>query len=350
MIITNAKIFNGKKFIKANTVEIENGIIKKIYYSKKFKKGININNSILCPGFIDIHTHSSTIDILDIKNKKDLIRFKNDFLKNGTTCFVLTTFYKKNNKKLKNIINNLSKMKSGAQYLGIYFEGPFINKEKKGAIPDEFVNNQIDIMNIIKEYKNIKIMTLAPEISNAKDIIKKMKLYNIIPSFGHSDADYFIANKSVKYGIKNVTHLFNAMHKWYEGSPPVYQAFLKNKKLFVEIIADGIHIPVKILKLIFKKFGKERIILISDKVNNRNLLLKNNKINSKFYLIDMVRNMKKLCHISIESVLQLATYNPSKLLNLYKTGMIKKGFYANCLVLNNKLYIEKTIFNGKIYL
>lgn len=350
MIITNAKIFNGKKFIKANTVKIENNIIKSIYYSKNSKKGINIHNNILCPGFIDIHTHSSDIDILDIKNKQDIIKFKKGYLKKGTTAFLITTFYKKNNARLLKIINKLRRIKNGARCLGIYFEGPFINKEKKGAIPDEYINNDLDIRDILNEYKNIKIMTVAPEIKNVKKIIKTLKSKRIIASFGHSSADYKLFLKSIKYGIKNVTHLFNAMQKWYENKHSAYLAILGKKNIFVELIADRVHIPPVILKFIYKKFNKNRIILISDKVNKRFLLQKNRKINSKLYIIDMVRNMKQVCQITSERVLQLATYNPSKLLKLKKIGQIKKGFYADILILNDNLYIKKIIFNGKIVL
>lgn len=350
MIITNAKIFNGQKFIKANTVEIENNIIKRVYYAKNLKSGINIHNLILCPGFIDIHTHSSNIDILDIKNKHDMINFKKEYLKKGTTSFLITTFYKKNNKRLIQIINQLQKIKQGARCHGIYFEGPFINKEKKGAIPDKFLDISVDIKDIIKEYKNIKIMTIAPEIKNAKKILKTLKLKKVIISFGHSTADYNLALESIKYGVKNVTHLFNAMPKWYENKPPTYQAFLRKMDVFVEVIADGIHVPPKILKFIYKKFGKKRIILISDKLNNNYLLKKNKKINARLYLIDMVRNMKKVCHLTNEQVLQLATYNPAKLLKLCKAGKIQKDYYADILILKHNLHIEKIIFNGKIYL
>ncbi|MBP7793003.1 MAG: amidohydrolase family protein [Candidatus Goldbacteria bacterium] len=350
MIITNARIFNGQKFIKANTVEVRKNIIKRVYYSKNLKKGININNMILCPGFIDIHTHSSDIDILDVKNDEDVIKLKNRFLQHGTTSFLITTFYKKNNKKLINTLNRLQKVKQGARCLGVYFEGPYINKEKQGAIPDEFFDYETNVKDIIKEYKNLRIMTIAPEIKNALKTIKVLKANKIIPSFGHSNANFSFAKKSIKYGIKNVTHLFNAMLKWNENKPSTYQAFLRYKDIFVEVIADGIHVPPDILRLIYRKFGLRRIILISDKVNNKYLLDRNKKINSKLYLIDMVHNMKKFCHLSMEQILRLATNNPQKLLKLNRIGRIQSGFYADFLILNEDLHIEKIIFNGKIFL
>ncbi|MCX7698375.1 MAG: amidohydrolase family protein [Candidatus Goldbacteria bacterium] len=348
LTITNARIFNGLKFIKANTVEIHKNIIKKVYYSKNFKNGLNINSSILCPGFIDIHTHSSDIDILDIKSQEDIIKFKNSFLKKGVTSFLLTMFYKKNNKKLIRIADQIQNSKIGSRCIGIYFESPFINKEKKGAIPIEYIDINTDINEIKNEYKNIKIITIAPEINNSKKIFKLLKKNKIIPSFGHSNADYNLALYSLKYGIKNVTHLFNAMSKWNENKPPTYFAFLKNKNIFVELIADGIHIPPTILKLIYKKFGKNRIILISDKVNHKKIINKNKKINSKLYLLDMICYMKKICNLSIKDILQMVTYNPAKLLKLKKIGMIQKGFIADMLILNKNLHIEKVIFNGKI--
>ncbi|MCX8094391.1 MAG: amidohydrolase family protein [Candidatus Goldbacteria bacterium] len=349
-IITNARIFNGIKFIKANTVEIHKNIIRKVYYSKNFENGLNINRSILCPGFIDIHTHSSDIDILDIKSREDVIKFKNSFLKKGVTSFLLTMFYKKNNRKLIYIADQIQNSKIGSRCLGIYFEGPFINKVKKGVIPVEYIDINADIKKIKKEYKNLKIMTIAPEIKNSKKILKLLKKNKIIPSFGHSNADYNLALHSLKYGIKNVTHLFNAMSKWSENKPPTYFAFLKNKNIFVEVIADGVHIPPTILKLIYKKFSKNRIILISDKVNHEKIINKNKKVNSRLYLHDMICNMKKICHLAIKDILQMATYNPAKLLKLKKVGMIKKGFIADILILNKNLHIEKIIFNGKIIL
>ncbi len=376
MIITNARIFNGKEFIKENTVEIKSGRIYKIFYQKQKKsdKEIDIKNNILSPGLIDIHTHGAGgINSLEIENKKHIQTIKESYAKNGTTSVVLTTVYSYLKKDHLKLIKKYNNIKYGARILGIYLESPFVNFDKKGMIQEQYVMKKIDnpeflIKDVMANCGNfLKIITVAPEIKKAEKIINYFNKKGVIVAFGHSCANYYETKKAIKHGIKLSTHFLNAMNPIHHREPGPAVAILENKNIFLEIIADGNHVCPPIIKLIYKIVGKDRVVLITDATGDKILKdgiyenkrygkvkIKNNGVYSmdgvligtNLTLLDMCKNIKKWLNLKNDDVLQMVTYNPYKLLN-EKVGLIKEGFFADFIILDDNLNLKKVFVNNK---
>jgi N-acetylglucosamine-6-phosphate deacetylase len=377
MIITNARIFNGIKFLNEDSIKIKNGKIVDIFKkaNKNFlnEKVIDLKKNILAPGLIDIHTHGAGgINSLEIQKSKDIIKIAKSYAKTGTTSIVLTTaysFFKKDHLKL------ISKNKNQyTKILGIYLESPFVNLKKRGMIQDQYVMKDVDdpevlIKDIMKSCGKaaLKIITIAPEIKNSYKIQKYFKNKKIIIAFGHSLADYEQTKKAIKNGVQLATHFLNAMNPIHHRNPGPAVAILENKNVFIEIIADGNHIHPSVIKLIYNIAGKNRIILITDATgdkilkdgiyNNKRygkIIIKNNGVYSvdgvligtNLSLLDMCKNMKKWLNLKIEDVLQMVTYNPGKLLG-EKIGMIEKGFFADFVILDQELNLKKVFINGE---
>lgn len=376
MIITNARIFNGKEFIKENSIEVKNGRICRVFHNKnkRLKNCEDIKGDILSPGLIDIHTHGAGgINSLEIKNKKDIKIIKESYAKNGTTSVVLTTVYSYFKKEHLRLINKYKNIKSGARILGIYLESPFVNLNKKGMIKDEFVMKEVDDSEfLIKDVAiccghSLKIITIAPEVKEAKKVINYFRKQGVIIAFGHSAADYQKTKEAIKSGVKLSTHFFNAMNPLHHRNPGPAVALLENENIFLEIIADGNHIHPAVIKLIYNIAGKDRIILITDATGDKilkdgtyknkrygEIVVKNNGVYStdgiligtNLTLLQMCKNIKKWLSLKNEDVLQMVTYNPARLLN-EKVGVIKRGFLADFVILDKKLNLKKVFVNNK---
>jgi len=336
MIITNARIFDGKRFISADTVEVEGGVIRRVFKAGPcVKGGLGLKGKILAPGLVDLHTHASAgIDVMTARSLAGLARMKEGLLKTGVTSFVCAVFYSPADKKRARLINAMAKLKEGSRCCGVYVEGPFINPAKKGAIPERFISADAEFAEVKMAYPGLRIMTFAPESAGAGKAIRAAVRAGATAAFGHSEADYSGAKLGIRAGISHVTHLFNAMRK--PENTDTYKAFLKNPRVTVELIADGKHVAPKLLRKAYRLFGRNRIILISDMTAGKGFYNRGARQGSKKPLISMARNMMKICGIGAAEALQMASYNPAKLLG-EKAGRIKPEYRAEFIVTDEKL-------------
>jgi N-acetylglucosamine-6-phosphate deacetylase len=155
--------------------------------------------------------------------------------------------------------------------LGVHLEGPFLNFVRCGALDKKsFISPALSsLKKLISGYEDIiKIITIAPEIKGALKIIEKCCELGINVNIGHSDATYQQAVEGKKAGVKGITHFFNAMRPFHHREPGIVGLGLMDEELYLEIIADGIHIHPQALQMIFNKRRLDKIILVSDSVKN----------------------------------------------------------------------------------
>src|SRR5574344_297246 len=211
-------------------------------------------------GLVEQHIHGGFgIDFLNC-DENDVLLFSKKILECGVCAFCPTFASAPIDviKKQLNVIKCAQKMqKEGAKIIGVHLEGPFINPAKKGI-------HDINILKIptIENFKEledeiIKIVTLAPELDENHELINYLNLKNIIVSAGHCTGDDLI-------GIKQVTHLFNAMSPISHRNPSTVLSALINDDISVELIADFVHVKKEAIKLVLKTKQTDKIILISD--------------------------------------------------------------------------------------
>lgn len=171
-----------------------------------------------------------------------------------------------------------------AKIIGIHLEGPFLNPSKCGALdPDSFINCTDRNLRILIEgfYDVIKIITIAPELEGAVDIIKEISRRGIIASMGHSDASYAEADAGFRAGARGITHIFNAMRGVHHREPGLAGFGLMNQDIYIEVIADSFHLDIKLIEFIFSVKNPERIIIISDSVKAANMVPASNGIRNE---------------------------------------------------------------------
>ncbi|WGS63942.1 N-acetylglucosamine-6-phosphate deacetylase [Marinitoga aeolica] len=337
---------------------IENDIIKQI-----IKKDNNYYDYILMPGFVDTHTHGYMgVDFMNAP-KEDLKRWAELNFSHGVTKFYPTTV-SASKKQLKEIVNNFQSILSIS---GIHLEGPYINKEKKGAQNEAYIYppKLEDLKEIINE--NVKLITMAPEVENFFEVIDYLKGNGVIISLGHSNANYELFKKALEKNIIRITHFPNAITSLHHRSIGGVGAGLL-EKFKLEMIVDKIHSSPEFIKLVYKTKNIDDIILITDSISATNLedgeyslgglkvIVKDKKATledgtiagSTLTFDDGVRNFYNITQCSLKELAKVSSYNALQNLNIKNEGRIKEGYIANFALLNRDLEIKKTIFHGNI--
>ena len=361
--------------IKGNLI-IENGIIKSLGNESVDDLMELDDNLIVIPGFIDEHIHGAAgSDAMD-GTIEDLKKIANALASEGTTGFLATTM----TQSPENITKALQAVKAyrengfdeGAEVLGVHLEGPFIAKEHIGAQPLEYV--AAPLVETFKKYEeasgnNIKIVTLAPEVEGALDLVKYLKSRNIVASVGHTGAKYDDVKKAIEAGASNATHTYNAMKGIHHREVGTVGATFLFDELNAEIICDGIHVSAPAIKLLYKNKPHDKFTLITDAMRAKHMpdgdyelggqpvIVKNNEARlhdgtlagSVLKMNLAVKNVMKFLDLPLEEVVKYATINPARNLHVDDVmGSIKVGKYANLVVVDQDMNVHMTIRNGKV--
>ena len=373
MLLTHAHIISPGLEIADGFVQISNGLIKSVGpMSANPGEGLNLGGQMLMPGFIDIHSHGADgHDVCDA-SAEGLEHIARTKLKEGVTTWLPTTLTQPAD-KLKEIVRTVANWAPAAplHVPGIHLEGPFINREQAGAQNPDFVR-QPDPAEL-RELQQIfpaLILSLAPELPGALDLIREARSMNIVPSAAHTKADYATIMDAVGYGLGHLTHFGNAMTGLHHREIGVVGAGLLEEVLKLELIADGIHLAPEMLELIFKKVPRENIFLITDSVSSSWRPDGENDIGGLPVIIkDGIARLKsngalagstlrypkglRLIHEitgePLQDLVATTSWNQASALQLNGLGKIEKGFAANLTVLDDNFEVLHTIVGGTDY-
>lgn len=380
ILIKNVRYFDGKQIIGDSSILVSGTKIKEIVSGKQvngsseYDTVIDGKGRLLVPGFIDLHLHGcSGCDVMDgtVESVKKIAK---TLAENGTTSFLptTTTMSAQATQKAISAVGKCMNNGEGANILGVHLEGPFINKERKGAQNEDFIlkpsvenfNNFVD-----NNLQNIKRVTLAPEIGDGIALVKYLSEKGICVSAGHTCASADIFYKSVNEGLTLCTHLFNGMNPLHHRDSGVVGSALLNDDVYTEFIADLIHIDKDILNLIVKIKGANRCILISDSlsaaclgdgdfsIGGQKAVVKDgvarietgSLAGSIITVKDAVKNMVQKVGVDISSALKMATINPAKVIDVDSfKGKIAEGYDADINLMNENLDIDITMVMGNI--
>lgn len=379
VLIKNVKIITPNEILIGHDLLIKDDRIHQIDKSSNFKylKSIKIidgRGNYLSPGFIDIHNHgNSGYDVMD-STEEALDNMGMYHISNGVTSYlgtVITSSYESMIDAMGNMVSYNNK-EDIANLLGIHLEGPFFNMIKKGAQPETHIKlpSIEDMKKIIDTCENkLKMVSLAPELNGAIDIIKLLKENNITIAMGHSNATYNEAKKGIEYGANVATHLYNGMRNFSHREPGIIGASLTDNRVFCEIIYDRVHLHDAAVKIAFNMKGSEKIILVSDAMRAAGLNegvydLGGQKVNvvdgearlesgslagSTLNLQQAIFNMINYLNIPIYDVVNMASLSPARAIKLDDDiGSIEVGKRADLVLFDSKINIKKVILGGKI--
>ncbi len=373
---TNCTIYTGSEILKNHSILIRNNRISEIVTNNNIPDNCeltDLNNLNIAPGFIDLHINGCGGKLFnnDISHETLKTMHKTN-LKSGTTSF-LPTIISSSDEKMHQAIDIIENHLREDQntVLGLHFEGPYINLNKKGVQDHKYIRKMDK--NMLKTIcghggNTIKMITLSPETID-HSYITALQESKIAVSIGHSEADYETACKAFKAGVTMCTHLFNAMPPINSRNPHLTTAILDNENIYAMIIADGFHVSYPSIR-IAKKLKKEKLILVTDamppagtnintfELSNETIYCREGKCTTKdgtiagsaLTLSSAVKNCVQNIGIDLDEALRMASTYPAKAINVHKfLGKIKKDYIANLVVFDNELEIMGTIVNG-IYL
>ncbi len=379
MIITGGRVFIDGTFSFADIV-ISDDIIVAITEPGQARtleaytnyEVMDVQGNYVVPAFVDVHFHGcmghdfceGTSEAISLLAQYEASR--------GVTaiCPATMTYPEEVLSKIAIAARTYEPKKNESALVGINMEGPFISPYKVGAQNPAYVQScNIDEMRRLMEKSNnlFKIVDVAPEEPGALEFIEAMR-DEVRISIAHTCATYDEATRAFEAGAKQVTHLYNAMPGMNHRAPGVIPAALENGAT-PEIIADGVHIHPAMVRLAFKMFGDDRMILISDsmeatgmpdgeyqiggqpvtKKGNMATLHDGTLAGSVTDLADCVRICVTDMGVALESSLKAATCNPAKAIGVQdKYGYIAQGSMADIVILDDEIRVKTVILRGNV--
>ena len=337
---------------------------------RDFDRRIDAEGGIVVPGFVDVHVQGAGgADVLD-GEPEALEVIALTCARYGVTGFLATTVYRYGHDNGHLRTAGRFRNPEGAELLGIHLEGPFIAKGKRGMIRENCLA-PVDgrTLDRIRELTgdHLRMMTIAPELPGALELISRLRAEGVICSFGHSQADYGQTVAGIEAGIRHVTHLFNAMAPMHHRDPGPIPALLESEQVSAQIIADGVHIHPAMLRMAIQRLSGDRLVLITDGIQAMGLPDGRYRYNGLDYesndgtaryldgtLIGTSLGMSELIArcigkgvCTLEQAIRGASYNPARVLGLQeRKGSLEEGKDADLVVLEHDLSVRLTLRGG----
>lgn len=368
MIIKSNNIYSDNGFYNGQLVITDGKIAED---SKSRDEIIDFGDKYIVPGFIDIHIHGAMLaDFTDgsVETVKTITKYT---AKHGTTSLLATTVtdsMERTRNALKSVkeYNNIS-CPNASKVAGVHIEGPYLNKIKKGAQPEQYIlpPSIENYDKLVEGYEDIiKQITLAPEIDGALPLIKYLKEKEITVSMGHTTASYEESVAGFDAGISHMTHFYNAMSSLGHREPGAVGAALDNDKITIELIADNVHLHKSAMNIAITVKGRDKTALITDSMQAAGLgdgeyTLGSRKVNvidgqaripegnlaGSILTQDIA--LKNLIDegYALEDIIPMLTSTPADIAGL-DLGRLIIGKPADIVVLNEDYSIYKVMIDG----
>jgi len=321
---------------------------------------------------IDLHVHGGLgADTMDFSQEAwdRICRF---FASRGVTSFLLTTGAA-SREALNEVINTFQGYQppqDGAVPLGIHLEGPYLSSQKPGVQPLKHLRNPEP-----EEYLNwfesgaVRLMTTAPELPGALEMIRSGRERGVFFAAGHTTASYEQILEAVEIGLNQVSHTFNAMEALHHRRPGALGAALSDDRIYTQVIPDGVHLHPAAVKILMRSKGSGRTILITDAM--RAAGLENGQYELLGQEIEVVdgeartrggalagsvltmdqglRNVLQFSGVALSLGIAMASETPAKALSLYpERGALKVGSRADLMILDVDINIVSVIVGGRL--
>ncbi len=375
--LVGGKIVTPFRVVKNGTILIKDDRIYEIGKTDEINFGedteiIDVSGSILAPGFVDLLVHGGAGRGFSDEDEDSIQIISDYFLSQGSTT-MMASLHAKPKEELLNDFKRLAKYikaNPDSNIKGIHMEGPYLNPEYKGAMNEDYLWKP-SIKSFIEMYEAsegfLKIMTIAPELPGALEVIREASFRGVICSIGHSTASYEEIVKAIDHGAMHVTHMFNAMKPMHHRQPSLMTAALLREELKIELIADTFHVHPAMMELLLKFKTPKNIVLITDSIraggmhegeyhfSDQKVFLKDNiatladgtLAGSTLTLNKAVKNLLDTTEVKITDAFRMSSLNGSKVIGAGR-GILAAGKIADIVVLNENFDVEMTLISGKI--
>lgn len=376
-LLTAARLVASDETIENPVVRIEDGIITKVAPRSGAElppgRHVDFAGCTLVPALFDIHMHGGMGHDVMEATPEAFDAVGHYLAHNGVGSYLATTMTAPMDsilKSLAGIAKFIGSRDHGARPLGIHIEGPFLSPHKKGCHPEDLLQTPtVELFDRMWQASegNIRLMTIAPELPNALEVIAHATKLGVRCSMGHSDAVASEAKAGIRAGAASATHTFNAMRNFDHKASGIMGEVLSNDHLYAELICDGFHVDPAAVTIYWRCKGPERAILITDAMSaagmpdgdyklaevdvhvkgGKCVVDENTLAGSTLSLNRGVKNFAEFTGAPIDQVARLASRNPARMTGFDgQTGSLAEGRDADITVLSATNEVVETILRG----
>lgn len=384
--LINGRVITEQRIISNASVLIVNDKIAEVSAGDITCMGatvIDVKGNYISPGFVDIHVHGGgNYDFMD-GSVEAFLTIAETHARYGTTSMVPTTLTSEKEHLLHTLAiydeaNSLNRQ--GSQFLGMHLEGPYFALSQRGAQDPKYIRNPDpnEYKEVIAKSRSISRWSAAPELPGAVEFGRYLRKHGILAAIAHTDAIYEEVVEAVESGYSLATHLYSAMsgvtrRNAFRYAGVIESAFIIDN-MDVEVIADGIHLPAPLLKLIYKIKGPNRIALITDAMRAAGMppgesVLGNKDTGLKVLVEDgvaklpdrtafagsvatadrLVRTVMGLADVPLVEAVRMMTLTPARIMNVdSEKGSLAVGKDADITIFDDKINIFMTVVKGHV--
>lgn len=328
-------------------------------------------------GFIDMHTHGAGGHPFINGTADDVVQGCNYHLAHGTTTILPTVSagpFANMRKAVENIALAQKDERTLPNVLGAHLEGPYLSAKQCGAQCPDFITppKKEEYVSLLQEFPDsVARWTYAPENDENGEFCKYLTEKGVLVSIGHSDAKYVDVKVGIEKGASLVTHLYSCTSTitrdhGFRSLGVIESAYLRDE-LYVEIIADGKHLPPELVQMIIKVKGADKVALITDSLEIAGTDIKEGVMSGTPFIVEdgvcklkdrsafagsvatadrLIQVMTKECGYSVAESVKMLTEVPAKILRLNK-GKLEKGYDGDVIVFDDDICIYQVFVDGK---
>ena len=345
------------RFVRGD-VEVADGRIRAVGLSSPNGRGFAV------PGFVDLQVNGfAGVDFLEA-DADGYRRAGEALLETGVTAY-LPTFITAPEEMLTQALRAVPTGGDGPRILGVHLEGPFLSPRRLGIHAESGRRDpDVALLERLLDAGPVRLVTLAPELPGADELIGTLLRKEIAISCGHSDATADEANAAFDAGVRTVTHLFNAMRPFRHRDPGIAGAALARDDVIVQVILDGVHLAPETASVVWRA-GAGRVALVTDAMAGAGLADGTYRLGgleieisdgaargpgdvlagSTLTMLGAIRNLHAL-GASLAQAVEAATEIPARVLRLPTVGRITAGLPADIVVLTDDVEVDRVLVGG----
>jgi N-acetylglucosamine-6-phosphate deacetylase len=342
---------------------------------------VDFGDAILAPGLIDIHIHGGAGHDVMQGSDESLAAIERMLAQHGVTSYCPTTVtapldftlgsLEKLGKAVQRAESNGRSDSPRARPLGMHLEGPFLSQARRGVhLPLYLQLPSLEIFNQMWDSAagHVRMLTIAPELDGALELISDVSRRGVCVSIGHSNATLAQAQAGIRAGARHATHSFNAMRRLDHRDPGLLGAILTNRAVTADIIVDGLHVEPVVVDLFMRAKGLDGAVLVTDGISAAGMpdgtyhlgsfevQVRGNRCESfgklagsVLTLDRAVRNAMEFAQLSFQDSLRMATVNPARVLGIaHRKGLLQSGADADIAVFSPAGEVVQTIVGGVV--
>jgi len=379
-VVTAARLWDGTSLHQNPLLLIEDGRVHSLASreSSELPAGARVLDypgATIGPSFFDVHFHGAAGHDVMEATPAELNKIGAFLASRGTAAYLATTVTAPMDATLRaldNLANEIAKLPEPgrARPLGIHLEGPFLSHEKRGVHPPEYLlppsTSTFDRL-VDAAHGHVRLITIAPELPGADELIRHAVSRGVRVSLGHSNATAAQTKAGIAAGGSSATHTFNAMRPLDHREPGILGTVLTSDEIFADLICDGVHTTPEIVLLWWRAKGPERAILITDalaaagmpegkyvlggfevEVKDGRAMARGVLAGSVLTLDRALSNFVQFTGATVDQGLRLLTRNPAAMTGLdHRCGGIVAGRAANLVAVDEQGKLVESIIAGQ---